>query len=732
MPSYKLTVNNAKVILKTMANYIINLTGIKDNLTGTGNVTNGKIDWTLQDFTNTASWFTTNNPVLLLGQKAIETDDLLTAPKFKIGNGVTDWNSLPYFSSGGGSGAVETVTGTNVDNTDPLNPIIDIPNLEQITALTVTITNPIQTESNITVYEPLPSIDVAVTIDADGIYIVNDSNTNNLFQVDRVAGTITKNGVDIATVNDIPTVDTTIIDGSTNPVDGNAVFDALALKAPLASPTFTGTVNLSGNTASRLMMTDASKNIVSTGLFVTPEMFNANAGDGTTDSSAAIQSCIDSGFAVCLTGGRNYRISTEISITDSRYIFGTGEGAKISTATNIVLFRVTGNNNNFFNLKLEGAVSGGSGATNFGIWADGVAGLTSYRINNKVSNCSFTNLYYGVATRNMVGTSSATKHEGAFAVSDCSFTGCLAGFIALGRGEYNTITNCKFYGNTTGVSFTGGNNSITGGTITDNTTGISVLSGTNDGHSSATGVMINHNTTNINCTHTLGYLFNGCMIYAGSVTLTGTGKTVFLGCWFSMSTYTLTITNSPVYFNNCEFVVVPTTYTLTGTAPIMNKSYSGASKLLTPTTTTTNTELINNNNLSDVGSATTSRNNILPSKTGNSLKVLRVNAGETDYELATISGGSGITRSINIGQSGSVSAGATASTDYVYIFTGLGTLTLPTAVGNTNQYTVKNSHSANITVDFTSGQNADGSTSITIVPNQSLDFISNNSNYIII
>jgi hypothetical protein len=164
----------------------------------------------------------------------------------------------------------------------------------------------------------------------------------------------------------------------------------------------------------------------------------------------------------------------------------------------------------------------------------------------------------------------------------------------------------------------------------------------------------------------------------------------------------------------------------------MNKSYSGASKLLTPTTTTTNTELINNNNLSDVGSATTSRNNILPSKTGNSLKVLRVNAGETDYELATISGGSGITRSINIGQSGSVSAGATASTDYVYIFTGLGTLTLPTAVGNTNQYTVKNSHSANITVDFTSGQNADGSTSITIVPNQSLDFISNNSNYIII
>jgi lysophospholipase L1-like esterase len=38
------------------------------------------------------------------------------------------------------------------------------------------------------------------------------------------------------------TVDQTIIDGSTNAVAGNAVFDALAIKAPLASPTFTGIV----------------------------------------------------------------------------------------------------------------------------------------------------------------------------------------------------------------------------------------------------------------------------------------------------------------------------------------------------------------------------------------------------------------------------------------------------------------------------------------------------------
>jgi hypothetical protein len=52
-------------------------------------------------------------------------------------------------------------------------------------------------------------------------------------------------------------------------------------------------------------------------------------------------------------------------------------------------------------------------------------------------------------------------------------------------------------------------------------------------------------------------------------------------------------------------------------------------------------DLLAANNLSDVASITTSRNNLLPSKTANALKYLRVNAGETDYELATVSGGSG-------------------------------------------------------------------------------------------
>jgi len=78
-------------------------------------------------------------------------------------------------------------------------------------------------------------------------------------------------------------------------------------------------------------------------------------------------------------------------------------------------------------------------------------------------------------------------------------------------------------------------------------------------------------------------------------------------------------------------------------------------------------------------------------------------------------------------------SGATTATETsgiaVYEFTGAGSLTLPTAVGNTAIFMVKNRHTSDITVTFTGGQNADGSTSISLIPYQALQFISNNTNY---
>jgi hypothetical protein len=106
--------------------------------------------------------------------------------------------------------------------------------------------------------------------------------------------------------------------------------------------------------------------------------------------------------------------------------------------------------------------------------------------------------------------------------------------------------------------------------------------------------------------------------------------------------------------------------------------------------------------------------------------------GGTRFQLDQQAGsGSGITRSIsNI--SGTTTGGAVASTDYVYFMTTTFTYTQPTAVGNSNRYTLKNSGTGIITIVFTSGQTADGSTSINLAADNSIDIISNNTNWLII
>lgn len=104
----------------------------------------------------------------------------------------------------------------------------------------------------------------------------------------------------------------------------------------------------------------------------------------------------------------------------------------------------------------------------------------------------------------------------------------------------------------------------------------------------------------------------------------------------------------------------------------------------------------------------------------------------TTQVVAAGSGGtgmSGISRSI-ASVSSPTTAGATANIDYVYLVSGITTLTMPTAVGNQNKYTVKNTGSNTVTIATTSGQTIDGSASITLpVANTSVDLISNGANW---
>lgn len=96
-----------------------------------------------------------------------------------------------------------------------------------------------------------------------------------------------------------------------------------------------------------------------------------------------------------------------------------------------------------------------------------------------------------------------------------------------------------------------------------------------------------------------------------------------------------------------------------------------------------------------------------------------------------MSGPSGIVRSVNT-ISTPTTAGATAATDYVYLVSGTTTLTLPTAVGNTNKYTVTNTGASTVTVATTSAQTIIGSSTVTLpITHMSLDFISDGSNWVI-
>jgi hypothetical protein len=107
----------------------------------------------------------------------------------------------------------------------------------------------------------------------------------------------------------------------------------------------------------------------------------------------------------------------------------------------------------------------------------------------------------------------------------------------------------------------------------------------------------------------------------------------------------------------------------------------------------------------------------------------------TGTTSTTVALGSMVGTSRSVIAISSAITGATSSlTDYVYYWSGSTayTFTMPTAVSNTNFYTLKNSSNVNQTVIFTSGQSADGSTSLMLTPYTSIDMISNNTNYMIV
>ena len=185
-----------------------------ESIVGTGNIViSGGVDITLG---------TQKNGLILVGQElslGLATNLVSGA----LSN--TDWNTFNSKQNALGF-TPENIANKNqnngyagLDSTGKINPL-------HLPALAITDTFVVGSES-----EMLSLVaevgDVAIRTDLNKSFILCVSGASTLANWQELLTSVT--------------VDQTIIDGSTNAVSGNAVFDGLALKANLASPAFTGT-----------------------------------------------------------------------------------------------------------------------------------------------------------------------------------------------------------------------------------------------------------------------------------------------------------------------------------------------------------------------------------------------------------------------------------------------------------------------------------------------------------
>ena len=117
----------------------------------------------------------------------------------------------------------------------------------------------------------------------------------------------------------------------------------------------------------------------------------------------------------------------------------------------------------------------------------------------------------------------------------------------------------------------------------------------------------------------------------------------------------------------------------------------------------------------------------IPQQAGNTGKFLKTVNGRLVW--ASAGSGSGVTRSV-LSVAVNTTAAAVAETDYVYLCSSSITITLPTAVGNVNLYTIKNVGNGTITIAFNGAQTGDGSTTMSLpVRYTSVDLISDGTNW---
>ena len=168
----------------------------------------------------------------------------------------------------------------------------------------------------------MKGLSTAYPIDTD-LKVVKDSDgTNSALEIskDKVrVKDLEVTGTTIGINEESTTVDSSLTDGSTNPVENNAVFDGLALKLDKTGGDLTGDITITDTTAPQLVLKYALTNKITFGVASTGTTTLTTSGSGTTDSDFILD--IDGDIALDSANGifMAKNNGTEFSATDSSY-----------------------------------------------------------------------------------------------------------------------------------------------------------------------------------------------------------------------------------------------------------------------------------------------------------------------------------------------------------------------------------------------------------------------------